>query len=100
MTTLNDATRRVRLQREWALGDRIGGGGFGQVYAAESPGCVAAVAKLVPKSRGAQRELLFVDLAGVRNVVQIVSCGETHDHLGWCWVPPTRLSVWGITSRG
>jgi serine/threonine-protein kinase len=74
---------RLKLAREWMLGDRIGGGGFGQVYAATSTdsGVGPSVVKLVPKVPAAQRELLFVDLNGIRNVVPIIDSGETTDHL-------------------
>jgi hypothetical protein len=47
-------------QTTWTLGERIDGGGFGQVYAAKSADYESAVAKLVPKEPGAERELLFV----------------------------------------
>ena len=71
---------RLMLGREWILGELIGGGGFGQVYAASSPDYGSpAVAKLVPKAPGAQRELLFVDLGDARNVVPIIDSGETDD---------------------
>ena len=78
----------IKLARAWALGDRIGGGGFGQVYAATTPDpdIGPSVIKLVPKAPGAQRELLFVKLAGVRNVVPIIDSGETPDH--WVMVMP------------
>src|SRR4051812_969934 len=76
---------RIKLKREWTLGERIGGGGFGQVFAATSDG-ERAVIKLVPKTPGAVRELLFVDLKGVRNVVPILDSGE---HEGfWVLVMP------------
>jgi eukaryotic-like serine/threonine-protein kinase len=63
------------------LGEQIGRGGFGQVYVATgvTDGSVAVV-KLVPKEPGAERELLFIDLSGVRNVVPIIDSGETTDH--------------------
>jgi hypothetical protein len=79
---------RLKLVRGWDLGARIGGGGFGQVYAATSsdPAVGPAVAKLVPKAPGAQRELLFVKLDGVRNVVPIIDSGETDDF--WVLIMP------------
>ncbi len=77
---------RLKLKREWTLGERIGEGGFGQVYAAHSSGFESAVAKLVPKVPGAQRELLFIDFTGVRNVVPIIDSGETED--SWVLVMP------------
>jgi serine/threonine-protein kinase len=36
----------------------------------------------VPKTPGGERELLFVDIAGMRNVVPVIDSGETDD----CWV--------------
>src|SRR5687768_8379553 len=77
---------RLKLRREWLLGERIGKGGFGQVYEARSSGAEPAVAKLVPKSPGAQRELLFVELSAMRNVVPIIDSGETED--SWVLVMP------------
>jgi eukaryotic-like serine/threonine-protein kinase len=80
-------TDRLKFTREWILGDRIGGGGFGQVYAATSAdGETTAVVKLVPKAPGANRELLFVNLDGVRNVVPIIDSGQTIDN--WALVMP------------
>jgi serine/threonine protein kinase len=71
---------QLQLAKEWLLGERIDGGGFGQVYAAKSADYdSAAVVKLVPKAPGAERELLFADLTGVRNVVPIIDQGETED---------------------
>ena len=44
------------------------------------------MAKLVPKDPGAGRELLFVELSGIRNVIPIIDSGETDDH--WILVMP------------
>jgi serine/threonine-protein kinase len=72
----------IELSERWTLGAQLGKGGFGRVFAATaSDGTVAAV-KLVPKEPGASREMLFVDLAaveGVRNVVPVLDSGETDD---------------------
>ena len=78
-------TRALKLNREWHLGTRIGGGGFGEVFRGESGGFQAAI-KLVPKALGAERELLFVDLQDARNVVPIIDSGETDD--AWALVMP------------
>jgi serine/threonine protein kinase len=75
----------LQLSRIWKVGARIGQGGFGRVYEATSGGKTAVV-KLVPKATGADRELLFVDLHGVRNVVPILDSGETPSH--WALVMP------------
>ena len=79
---------RLKLRSECDLGAHIDGGGFGHVYAATSTDGLAReyVVKLVPKLRGAQRELLFIDLSGVRNVVPIIESGETDD--SWALVMP------------
>ena len=71
---------------EWVLGERLDEGGFGQVYAAKSAEYESAVAKLVPKAPGAERELLFADLQNIRNVVPIIDQGETED--SWVLVMP------------
>ena len=78
---------RVRLQdRAWILGQEVGSGGFGRVVEATANGMGECVAKLVPKDPGAGRELLFVELTGVRNVVPIVDSGETGNE--WILVMP------------
>jgi serine/threonine-protein kinase len=77
---------RLQLGREYVIGDRIGGGGFGQVFAASSSDDEAVAAKFVPKAPGADRELLFVELAGARNVVPVIDTGEHDDH--WVLVMP------------
>lgn len=83
MQTTNDT---IKLQRKtWKLGERINGGGFGQVYAVVS-GRTKAVAKLVPKAPGADRELLFVDLGDIRNVVPVIDSGEHRDY--WVLIMP------------
>jgi hypothetical protein len=75
----------ITLSREWLLGDQIGRGGFGRVFAASS-GDQEAVVKLVHKDPGADRELLFVDLGDARNVVPIIEHGEHGDF--WVLVMP------------
>ena len=75
----------LELNRTWSIGTLIGGGGFGRVYAATSDGNEAVV-KLVPKAPGAQRELLFENLAGARNIVPVIDSGETED--SWVLVMP------------
>lgn len=77
---------RLNLGTEWEIGERLGGGGFGVVYAAKSANQDSAVVKLVPKAPGAEREMLFVDLRDVRNVVPIIDSGETEDR--WALVMP------------
>ncbi|MFF4086918.1 serine/threonine-protein kinase [Streptomyces nigra] len=67
---------KAALKQEWFLGERIGGGGFGVVYEAWSAAGEPAAVKLVPKRPGAEREMLFTDLVGVRNVVPVIDSGE------------------------
>jgi hypothetical protein len=84
---------RLKLHSEWELGERIDGGGFGEVDAAKSSTNSSAVAKLVPKAPGADRELLFVNPEGVRNVVPVIDNGEFKD--SWVLVmprPPTAAA--------
>ena len=80
----------IKLERQWRLGERIGKGGFAQVYLARSeadaPAVSRAVVKLMPKTPGAQRELLFEELDDVPNVVPILDSGEWDDH--WVLVMP------------
>lgn len=68
-----------QLKQRWVLGDPLKKGGFGQVYAATGDGGRAVAVKLVPKEPGADRELLFANPEGVRNVVPVLDCGETAD---------------------
>ncbi|MFC8277680.1 serine/threonine-protein kinase [Streptomyces sp. NPDC057271] len=77
---------RLELNKEWAAGARIGGGGFGAVFEAESTDGEKAAVKLVPKAPGTEREMLFTDLDGVRNVVPILDSGEHEDQ--WVLVMP------------
>ncbi|MFE6838588.1 serine/threonine-protein kinase [Streptomyces sp. NPDC057705] len=78
---------RLELDRDWVVGDPIGErGGFGAVYAAQDADGLPAAVKLVPKRPGAERELLFTELDGVRNVVPILDNGEHEDH--WALVMP------------
>ena len=77
---------RIQLGTAWELGEPIDKGGFGEVFAAVSPRFPLAVAKLVPKAPGADRELLFADLQNVRNIMPIIDRGETATH--WVLVMP------------
>ncbi|MDJ0466658.1 hypothetical protein [Streptomyces sp. H27-C3] len=77
---------RLALSREWAVGVRIGDGGFGAVFDAENTDGEKAAVKLVPKAPGTEREMLFTDLDGVRNVVPVIDSGEHEDQ--WVLVMP------------
>lgn len=74
----------LSLDSQWTVGEQIGSGGFGLVYEAWS-GEESAAVKFVPKA-GGDRELLFVDLDGARNVVPIIDYGEHNDY--WVLVMP------------
>ncbi len=70
----------IRLRDIWRVGELLGSGGFGRVY--EAQGDEPAAIKFVPKLPGADREMLFVDLGGVRNVIPILDSGEHDDSWG------------------
>jgi hypothetical protein len=77
---------KIQGRKLWTLSDRLGGGGFGQVFRAQSDDGEQAAAKLVPKAPGAERELLFEQLSGVPNVVPIIDTAETD--VAWVLVMP------------
>jgi serine/threonine-protein kinase len=79
-------TKLIQLTQRWALGSQIGKDGFGRVFEAEGDDGRLAAAKLVPKEPGADRELLFEDLTGVRRVVPIIDSGEWDGN--WVLVMP------------
>jgi eukaryotic-like serine/threonine-protein kinase len=76
----------VEFNRRWEIGAQLGAGGFGRVFVATGEDGTAAVAKFVPKAPGAERELLFIRLDNVRNVVPVIDHGETSD--AWVLVMP------------
>ena len=76
----------IDLQQEWRLGGQLGAGGFANVYRAWSEDGMPAVVKLVNKLPGTHRELLFVELDDVPNVVRIIDWGELDDY--WVLVMP------------
>jgi eukaryotic-like serine/threonine-protein kinase len=76
----------IKLNRKWTLGDQVGSGGFGRVFVADDGSGNPAVVKFVPKTSGADRELLFVKLDGVRNVVPVLDSGEVDGN--WAIVMP------------
>lgn len=79
-------TMRLALNEEWAVGARIGDGGFGAVFEAENTAGEKAAVKLVPKTPGTEREMLFTDLDGIHNVVPVIDSGEHEDQ--WVLVMP------------
>lgn len=76
---------KLELSTTWSVGDQLDKGGFGRVYELTG-GNQPAVAKFVPKAPGSDRELLFVDLEGARNVVPIIDAGDYQD--SWVLVMP------------
>ncbi|MGW6973774.1 serine/threonine protein kinase [Streptomyces sp. NPDC054952] len=77
---------RLKLDEEWAVGERLGVGGFGSVFEARSADGRHAAVKLVEKRPGADRELLFTQLDNARNVVPVIDSGEHENH--WVLVMP------------
>jgi len=76
---------RLNLSSQWTVGGLLGSGGYGRVYELAG-GDQPAVAKFVPKAPGADRELLFIELDNVRNVVPIIDSGEYRDD--WVLIMP------------
>jgi hypothetical protein len=79
-------TKTIQLAQGWVLGSQIGKGGFGRVFEAVGDDGRLAAVKLIPKEPGADRELLFEDLTGVRRVVPIIDSGEWNAN--WVLVMP------------
>ena len=52
----------IHLGKEWHVGEQLGEGGFGRVYLAQAREGEASVINLIPKTPGADREILFEDL--------------------------------------
>ena len=73
-------------ESEWYIAEQLHEGGFGRVYRAISRSGVQVVAKLIPKSPGADRELLFDDLNGLTNVVPVLDRGEWREY--WILIMP------------
>jgi len=78
---MKQVARVIQLGQRWTLGNQVGRGGFGQVFEAKDELGQAAAAKLIPQAPGADRELLFEDLTGIRNVVPILDSGEVESDL-------------------
>ena len=73
-------SQMIALSRKWVIGNQIDSGGFGSIYEAEADGGSKAVIKLVPKTPGASRELLFEELTGQPNVIPILDYGEWQEY--------------------
>ena len=76
----------IKLERTWRLGSQLGEGGFAEVFLAQDDNGDPAVVKLVPQNPGTQREMLFVGLDGITNVVPIIDSGESDGY--WVLVMP------------
>ena len=57
---------------KWHLIDQLGSGGFADVYLARSDSGEEIALKFIPNDPGADRELLFEELNGVRNVIPVI----------------------------
>lgn len=79
----------IQLKQRWDLGNQIGKGGFGRVFEAIGEDGRLAAAKFIPKEPGTDRELLFENLAGVRNVVPIIDSGECKND--WVLIMPRAM---------
>lgn len=73
---------RVQLGKSaWKIGARLGSGGFASVFEAIDDQGNPGALKFIPKTAGAEREMLFEDrLSGARNVVPFLDWGENDDH--------------------
>lgn len=78
----------IDLNQKWTLGSPLGRGGFGSVFeATNEKGDLQTAIKLIPKGRGADRELLFEDdLSSIRNIIPIIDSGEFDSN--WIVVMP------------
>ena len=76
------ASQIISLENQkWSVGAKLAEGEFADVHDAQSADGTPAVVKLIPKSPGAGRELLFdEDLDGVPNVVPVLDRGELPNH--------------------
>ena len=70
----------VTLDKRWELGIQVGEGAFGSVFEVTGEDGKPAVVKLIPKGPGADRELLFVNLTGVPNVIPVLDRGEWENY--------------------
>ena len=85
---------RVELEEGvWIRGDRIAGGGFGEVFRATAPDGSPGALKFVPKEPEADRELLIgADLQEMPNVLPILDVGDFGD----AWVLAMPLAMMSL----
>ncbi|MGE0134984.1 MAG: serine/threonine-protein kinase, partial [Dehalococcoidia bacterium] len=79
---------------QWELGALIASGGFATVYEATDESGRSAAIKLIPKSPGTSRDLLFSDLDAAHdapNVVPVFDRGETETH--WAIAMPVAAET-------
>jgi hypothetical protein len=68
------------------------------VFSATGDDGTQAAVKFVPKVQGAQRELLFADLDGIRNVFWVLDSGEVDEM--WVLLMPARSALSRNSSTG
>ena len=76
----------ITLSQSWKLNRQLGSGGFAQVYEAHNDAGDRAAVKLIPQLLGTQREILFEELEGAKNVIPVVDRGEVDGY--WVLVMP------------
>ena len=79
-----DEGSTIKLEQAWTLGAKLTEGGFGEIFLSHPGG--KEVIKLIPKLRGTKRELLFVDLPDIPNVIPILDSGKSGARR--CVLPP------------
>ena len=76
----------ITLSQAWKLNRQLGSGGFAQVYEAHNDAGERAAVKLIPQLPGTQREILFEELDGAKNVIPVLDRGEVDGY--WVLVMP------------
>lgn len=70
----------VELKHKWQLGPEMARGGFGRIHKALAEDGSSVVVKLIPKSPGASRELLFEPISNLPNIIPIIDSGEWQEY--------------------
>ena len=76
----------ITLSQVWWLDRQLGSGGFAQVYEAHNDAGERAAVKLIPQLPGTQREILFEEMDGAKNVIPVLDRGEVDGY--WVLVMP------------